>query len=85
MLRHLDRERAHREQIVDVLLRDFAAAIDLIGIDVRVQIFLQLREEWLSRRLVLRGLIRERKDAIELELPDEKVARETAAFIERIA
>ena len=34
-LRDFDAERAHREKVVDVLLRNFAGAIDLVGIDVR--------------------------------------------------
>ena len=48
LLRNLDRERAHREEVVDILLRDFAGAIDLIRIDVR------LRDKRAARREILR-------------------------------
>ena len=39
LLRDLDPERAHREEVVDVLLRNFAGAIDLVGVDVSLEIF----------------------------------------------
>ena len=57
MLRNLDPERAHREEVVDVLLRNFAGAIDLVGIDVVVQIFLELAQKFLAGRAIFGALL----------------------------
>jgi len=51
------------KRIVDVLLRDLAGAIDLIGVDVFVQVTPQLREEPFRQRGVLRRLLRVGKNA----------------------
>ena len=85
LLRNLDGESPHREKVVDILLRDFAGAIDLIRVHVRFEIGAELRQEPFSRGAILRALVGEGKDAVEIVAADEEVAGEAAAFIERIA
>ena len=85
MLRNLDAERAHREKIVDILLRDFAGAIDLIRVDVRFEIGAEFRQKSFARGAIFRALLGEGKDAVEIVAADKEIAREAAAFIERIA
>ena len=85
MLGDLDTERTHGEEIVDVLLRDFTGAVDLIGIHVRFEIGAKLREKSSTRGAIFRTLLGERKDAVEIVAADEEVARKAATFVERIA
>ena len=85
LLRNLDRESAHCEQVVDILLRDFAGAIDLIRVHVCFEIGTKLGKEALAGGAIFRALLGERKDAVEIETADEEIAGEAAAFIERIA
>ena len=79
------RESAHREEVVDVPLRDFAGAIDFIRVHIRFEIGAKFREKSFTRGAIFRALLRERKDAVEIVATDEEVAREAATFIERIA
>ncbi len=83
--RNFHTERAHCEEVVDVVLRNFAGAIDLIGIHVFAQIFLQTAEKLFARRAVLRALLRPWINPIEVVATDEKIAGETASLIKRIA
>ena len=85
MLRHLDGKCAHSEQLVDVLLWNLAGAIDLIRVDIVAQIAPELSEKFLARRDIFGALFWIRKNPVEIEPADEKIARETAAFVERIA
>ncbi len=84
LLGNLDRESAHREEVVDILLRDFAGAIDFIGVHVRFEISPQFGEKPFARGAIFGALLGERKDAVEIVAANEEVAREAAAFIERI-
>ena len=47
-------------------------SIDLVGIDIRLEIFAQLFQERIALRAILRALRREREDAVEGELADEQ-------------
>ncbi len=85
LLRNLDGEGAHGEEVVDILLRDFAGAIDLIRVHVRFEISAEFRQKSFARGAIFRALLGEGKDAVEIVAADEKVAREAAAFVERIA
>ena len=76
---------AHREKVVDILLRDFAGAIDLIRVHVRFEIGAKLREKSFARGAIFRALLGKGKDAVEIVAADEEIAGETAAFVERIA
>ena len=85
LLRNFDAERAHREKIVDVFLRDLAGPIDFIGIDVFAQIFLQTGEKFFSGGAIFGALLGKWVNARKIVTADKKVARETAAIVERIA
>jgi len=85
LLRHFDGERAHREQLVDVLLRNLAGPIDLVRVHLVAQITSELRQKTFARGFVFRALDWVGKNPVEIEAADEKIAGETAAFIQRIA
>src|SRR5439155_12258926 len=77
LLRNFHAKGTHREKIVDVLLRNFAGAIDLVGVDIFAEIFFQAAEEFLPRGAVFSALLRIRMDAREIVAADEKIAGET--------
>src|SRR3954468_6330605 len=82
--RDLHSESSHSEKLVDVLLRNLAGAIDLVGIDIRFQILAELLQEWIALNAIfvtLRGI---RKDPREIALTDKQVAGETAPFVQWI-
>src|SRR5205807_937927 len=56
-----------------------------VRVDIVAQITPELREKFLARRDVFGALFWIRKNPVEIEPADEKIARETAAFVERIA
>ena len=85
MFRNFDAEGAQREQLLNVLLRNFAGAIDLVGIHVLAQILFQIGEKFLASLAILGALLRPGKNPIEIVTPDEKIAREAAALVQRVA
>ena len=78
-------ERAQREQLLNVFLRNFAGAIDLVGIHVLAQILFQIGEKFLASLAILGALLRPGINPIEIVTPDKKIAREAAALVQRIA
>ena len=78
-------KRAHLREALEVLLRNFAGAIDLIGIDMFAQISFKLAQKLFASVAILGALCRIRIDSIEIVAADEQVAGETAAVVERIA
>ncbi len=69
--RDLDRERAHGKEIVNVVLRDLAGAINFVGIHLLAQIFPQAGEKFFTRGTILLALFRPRKNAVEVVATDE--------------
>src|ERR1043166_7359801 len=78
-------ERTELEEIVDVLLRNFAGAIDLIGVNFVAQVIFELGQKIRARLSIFSALLRPGEDPVEIVATDEKVAGETAALVERIA
>ena len=74
-----------REEFVDIFLWNLAGPIDLVGIDVFAQILFEIGQKFPSSLAIFRALFRPRVNPIKVVATDEKVARETAALIERIA
>jgi hypothetical protein len=85
LFRNFYAERTQREQLLNVFLGNFAGAIDLVGIYILAQILLQIREKFLSSLAILGALLRPWINPIEIVTSDEKIAREAAALVERIA
>src|SRR5260370_2171121 len=85
LLRNFHAESAHREKIVDVLLRNFTGAIDFVSVDIFTEIFFQPGEKFLRGGAIFSALRGIRMNAREIVAPDEEIARETAAIVERIA
>src|SRR5215212_5894582 len=71
--RNLDAESTHREQVVDVLLRNLAGTIDFVGINVCLEVFPELFQEGLAFRPVFFGLRRIRKNPSEVVTADEQI------------
>src|SRR5437868_2587301 len=85
LLRNFHAESTHREKIVDVLLRNFAGAIDFVSVDIFTEIFFQTVEKFLCDGAIFGALVGIRMNAREIVASDEEIARETAAIVERIA
>src|SRR5262249_10601976 len=69
----------------EVLRRNLACAIDLIGIDMFAQISFELAQKLFASGAILCSLCGVRMDSIEIVASDEQVAGETAAVFKRIA
>src|SRR5207244_12290419 len=59
LFRNFDAECAQREQLINVLLRNFAGAIDLVSIHVLAQILFQIGEKFVSSLAILGALLRQ--------------------------
>src|SRR5439155_24262492 len=84
-LRHLDSKRADLRESFEIFRWNFTSAIDLVRIDVIAQIAFQLPQKIFAGRAIFCALCRVRINPIEIVAPDEKIARESAAVLERIA
>src|SRR5262249_8941779 len=82
---NFDSERADLGQSLEIFRRNLARAIDLVRIDVLAQIILELLQKPSAGRAVLLALRRPRINPVEIVAANEKIARETAAIVQRIA
>ena len=85
LLRHFDSKGADLGQPGKIFRRNFARAIDLVRIDMLAQIRFELLQKWFARGAIVRALFRKGMNAAEIVATDEKIARETAAIVQRIA
>src|SRR5438128_6626129 len=85
LLRHLDSKRADLRESLEIFRRNFTSAIDLVRIHMFTQVVVDLAQELFDGGTIFRTLRGIRIDSIEIVTPDEKIASETAAVVERIA
>ena len=85
LLGNFDSESADRRKAGEIFGRNFARSVDLVRIDMFAQISFEFVEKIFTGGAILRALRRPRVNSIEVVSPDEKIAGETAAIIQRIA
>ncbi len=84
LLRNFDSKRADLRESFKIFGRNFAGAIDLVGIDMFAQITFQLTDEIFAGGAIFGALRGIRVNSIEIVTSDEQIAGETAAILERI-
>src|SRR6266568_473830 len=85
LLRHFDSKRSDLRESLEIFRWNFPCAIDFVRIDMIAQITLQPPQKIFARRAVVGALRRPGVNSVEIVATDEKIARKTAAIIQRVA
>ena len=80
-----DSECADLGQAFEIFRRNLAGSVDFVRIDMLAQIGFNLFQKLGAGRAIFFGLRRIRVDPVEIVATDKKVARKTAAVVQRIA
>src|SRR5438552_16836311 len=85
LLRHLDSKRSDLRKSLEIFRWNFPCAIDFVRIDMIAQITLQPAQKVFAGCAVFGALRRPGVNSVEIIATDKKIARKTAAIIQRVA